>query len=48
MQELIETQAVDRVGAGRYERSDQSTAPTEQLLVCESLLVPQGADGRPA
>jgi thioredoxin reductase len=35
------------VGAGRYERSDQSTAPTEQLVARESLLVHQGVDGRP-
>jgi hypothetical protein len=47
MQELTETRAVERVGAGRYERSDQSTAPTEQLVACESLLVHQGVDGRP-
>jgi len=47
MQELIETEAVDRVGVGRYERSDQSAARTEQLLVFESLLVHLGVDGRP-
>ena len=35
------------VGAGRYQRSDHSTAPTEQLVACESLLVHQGVDGRP-
>ena len=34
------------VGAGRYQRSDQSTAPTEQLVACESLVVHQGVDGR--
>src|SRR5215212_1822832 len=39
MQELTEARAVQRVGAGRCERSDQSTAPTEQLVACESLLV---------
>jgi hypothetical protein len=38
MQELIEIDAVERVDVGRYERSDQSAAPTEQLLVASRCL----------